>query len=201
MQTFQIVILAVLAAVVLFQLYRVLGKPMGRQPAETAEGALTGVKPQAPEPGADAQPDVEGLADLRAREPGFDLAKFLDGARVAYETIVRAFATGDRATLRDLVAPEVMPNFDSAISKRESEGRSEQVEFRHAPRADVQAATVEDDRARIQVRFLAELRSRSKGPEGEAVDDRRTAEIWTFERIVGALDPNWTLVQVEAAQA
>jgi predicted lipid-binding transport protein (Tim44 family) len=198
LQTVQIVILAVLAAVVLFQLYRVLGKPMGRQP-ETAEAALPGVKPQ---PQAEElQGGVEGLDDVRAREPGFDLPKFLDGARVAYETIVRAFATGDRPTLRNLVAPEVMPNFEQAIDRREAEGRTEQVEFRQEPRADVQSAQVDGDRARIQVRFLAELRSRSKGPEGEAVDDRRTADLWTFERILGSADPNWTLVRVDAAEA
>lgn len=198
MQYVQIAILAVLAAVVLFQLYRVLGKPMGRQP-ETVEAALPGVKalPQDEDPHA----GVEGLADVRAREPGFDVPKFLEGARVAYETIVRAFATGDRPTLRNLVAPEVMPNFEQAIDQREAEGRSEQVEFRQEPRADVQSASVEGDRARIQVRFLAELRSRSKGPEGEAVDDRRTADLWTFERHLGSSNPNWTLVRVDAAEA
>lgn len=198
MQTVQIVILAVLAAVVLFQLYRVLGKPMGRQP-EPAEAALPGVKPS--DQVEDQHDGVEGLAEVRAREPGFELSKFLDGARVAYETIVRAFATGDRPTLRNLVAPEVMPNFEHAIDRREAEGRTEQVEFRQQPRADVQSALVEGDRARIQVRFLAELRSRSKGPEGEAVDDRRTADLWTFERVLGSNDPNWTLVRVDAAEA
>ncbi len=57
------------------------------------------------------------------------------------------------------------------------------------------------DVARIKVRFLAEFRSRSKGPEGEAVDDRRTAEVWTFERAIQSRDPNWTLTRVEAALA
>ena len=57
------------------------------------------------------------------------------------------------------------------------------------------------DSARITVRFLAEFRSRSKGPEGEAVDDRRTAELWTFERNLKSRNPNWTLVRVDAAQA
>jgi predicted lipid-binding transport protein (Tim44 family) len=198
LQTFQIVILAVLAAVVLFQLYRVLGKPMGRQP-ETVEAALPGVRPQ---PQAEElHGGVEGLAEVRAHEPGFELPKFLEGARVAYESIVSAFATGDRATLRNLVAAEVMPNFEQAIDKREAEGRSEQVEFRQEPRADVQSAQVDGDRARIQVRFLAELRSRSKGPEGEAVDDRRTADLWTFERRIGDPDPNWILIRVDAAEA
>jgi len=51
------------------------------------------------------------------------------------------------------------------------------------------------------VRFLAEFRSRSKGPEGEAVDDRRTAEVWTFQRNLTSRDPNWTLIHVDPAEA
>ncbi|MEY3259480.1 MAG: hypothetical protein RIT46_309, partial [Pseudomonadota bacterium] len=39
------------------------------------------------------------------------------------------------------------------------------------------------------------------GPEGEAVDDRRTAEVWTFTRMLTSPDPNWTLVRVDAAEA
>jgi len=60
---------------------------------------------------------------------------------------------------------------------------------------------VTGDVARAKVRFLAEFRSRSKGPEGEAVDDKRTAELWTFERRLSSRDPNWTLVRVDAAEA
>jgi predicted lipid-binding transport protein (Tim44 family) len=51
------------------------------------------------------------------------------------------------------------------------------------------------------VRFLAEFRSRTKGPEGEGVDDRRTAELWTFERRLSSRDPNWMLVRVDEANA
>ena len=68
-------------------------------------------------------------------------------------------------------------------------------------RADLESAEVAGDVARAKVRFLAEFRSRSKGPEGEAVDDRRTAELWTFERHFSSRDPNWTLVRVDAAEA
>jgi predicted lipid-binding transport protein (Tim44 family) len=60
---------------------------------------------------------------------------------------------------------------------------------------------VQGDIARAVVRFLAEFRNRSKGPEGEAVDDRRTAELWTFERNLKSRDPNWTLTHVDAAEA
>jgi predicted lipid-binding transport protein (Tim44 family) len=71
----------------------------------------------------------------------------------------------------------------------------------HPPRADLEKAELTGDIVRASVRFLAEFRSRSKGPEGEAVDDRRTAEVWTFERSVKSRNPNWTLVRVDAAEA
>jgi predicted lipid-binding transport protein (Tim44 family) len=115
--------------------------------------------------------------------------------------IVRAFAAGDRATLKNLLVPSVFSSFSAALDKREAEGRTETVEFTVAPRADLDGAEVEGSTARAKVRFLAEFRSRTKGPEGEAVDDRRTAELWTFERNLASRDPNWTLVRVDAAEA
>lgn len=201
-----IIALAVGAAFVLFMLYSVLGKRVGRQPGDDPE----------PEPerfragieGAPERPSRPDLGDLapaaaaiRARDPDFDPADFLEGARTAYATIVRAFAAGDRAALQPLLAEPVMASFETAMAAREAEGRTEAVEFTHPPRADLETLDVAGDTARARVRFLGELRTRSKSAEGEAVDDRRTAEIWTFERRVGAPDPNWTLVQVEAAQA
>ncbi|HXQ45014.1 MAG TPA: TIM44-like domain-containing protein, partial [Caulobacteraceae bacterium] len=58
-----------------------------------------------------------------------------------------------------------------------------------------------DDVARTKVRFLAEFKSRVQGPDGETAQDRRTAEVWTFERRLSSRDPNWTLVRVDAAEA
>ena len=133
------------------------------------------------------------------------LAQLVDaeqgGARAAYETIVRAFIEGDRATLKGLVSASVYQTFDKAMTAREAEGRTETVEFLNPPRADLESADMSGQIARARVRFLAEVRNRSKGPEGEAVDDRRTAEIWTFERSVDSRDPNWALARVDAAQA
>ena len=70
-----------------------------------------------------------------------------------------------------------------------------------SPRADIDDVALNGDIARVRVRFLAELRSRTKDVSGEGVDDRRTAEVWTFERPVTSRDPNWMLARVEAAEA
>jgi predicted lipid-binding transport protein (Tim44 family) len=201
------IILAVLAGVVLYQLYSVLGRRVGRQPEDVQrDAALARERSPAPreEPVAEPLPDgvvLTGLAALRARDPQFDVGHFLAGAKGAYEMVVKAFADGDRDTLRNLLSPEVYETFAGAIDQREAEGRSESVEFIQSPRADLESADLNGDIASVVVRFLAEFRSRTKGPEGEAVDDRRTAELWTFERNVTDRNPNWTLVHVDAAEA
>ncbi|WP_259553624.1 TIM44-related membrane protein TimA [[Roseibacterium] beibuensis] len=206
----QIVIFAVIAAIVLFQLYNVLGKKVGRQPEEDARA----------QPAAPAAPAAEGgagrpggaldavtlasIAGLRARDPNFDPVRFLEGARQAHETIVRAYASGDRETLKPLLTPHVMDSFEGGIAAREARGDTEEAEFLHPARADLEMATAEENRAVAKVRFLAELRNRVKPADPSAeeqVEERRVAEVWTFERTLGASDPNWLLARTEPAAA
>jgi len=198
-----ILILAILAAAVLYQLYSVLGRRVGRQPEDSpAPAGLTATADGDPRLAeADARLAPMGLAALRARDPSFDVSRFLEGARSAYETIVQAYASADRVALQRLVAPNVLASFETAMAQREAEGRTQAIEFTSTTRADLDNLDVAGDVAKARVRFLAELRSRSKGPEGEAVDDQRTAELWTFERRLTSKDPNWTLTRVDAAEA
>ncbi|MGH7022379.1 MAG: TIM44-related membrane protein TimA [Caulobacteraceae bacterium] len=204
MQVLEFIILGILAGVVLFQLYAVLGRKVGRGPEAAAHPPLGAQAPDArltaPALGEGAAP-LMGVAALRARDSSFDPAQFLQGARQAYQTIVKAFTEGDRATLKPLLAPAVMDGFETAMRERETAGRTETVEFLQPPRADLESVSLVDDLARAAVRFLAELRNRTKDSAGEAVDDRRTAEVWTFERNIKSRNPNWLLIHVDAAEA
>jgi predicted lipid-binding transport protein (Tim44 family) len=202
LQVFELIILAALAGVVLFQLYAVLGRRVGRGPEDLPQPAPSvGDPTRALAPPTEESAPLTGVAAVRARDPSFDISRFLSGARAAYTMIVRAYAAGDRATLKPLLSGEVMAGFEAGIAKREAEGRSEEVEFLQTPRADLESAGVVGDLAKASVRFLAEIRNRSKGPEGEAVDDHRAAEVWTFQRNLKSRDPNWTLIHVDAAEA
>jgi predicted lipid-binding transport protein (Tim44 family) len=205
LQVLQLIIFAGLAAIVLYQLYSVLGRRKGLQPEDRQTAEPIERRQAAPVLGDtvdDGGVELTGLAAVRAKDPTFDVGRFLNGSKAAYEMIVKAFAEGDRATLKNLLAPPVLASFEEVIDGREAEGRTEQVEFFHSPRADLEQAEVtQGDLARVTVRFLAEFRSRTKGPEGEGVDDRRTAELWTFERRLKSRDPNWLLAHVDAAEA
>ena len=203
MHFLELVIFAALAAVVLFQLYAVLGRRVGRQPEDAAAEVAHRAAPSDPKQIDEVQSTegLTGVALLRAREPSFDVSHFLTGAKSAYEAVVKAYAAGDRAALKPLLAPPVYDAFEGGISAREADGRTESVEFLHPPRADLESADVQGDLARVTVRFLAEFRSRTRDAAGEAVDDRRTAELWTFERRIGDPNPNWALARVDAAEA
>ncbi len=209
MPILELIIFAALAAVVLYQLYSVLGRRVGRQPEDAAtpkagtQAKLTDRTDIEELQAAEAAEGValSGLAAVRARDGSFDLNHFLSGSKSAYQMVVTAFAAGDRDTLRKLLSPAIFAGFDAEIARREAEDRTESVTFQHPPRADLETADVVGDKAQVTVRFLAEFRSRTTGPEGEGVDDRRTAELWTFERDLKSRDPNWTLIGVDAAQA
>ncbi|CAN5369083.1 TIM44-related membrane protein TimA [soil metagenome] len=203
-QVLELVIFAGLAAVVLFMLYSVLGRRVGRQPQEAARPVRLKLAEaragRAPEEVA-IEVQHPGLAAIKARDPGFELPKFLDGARGAYQDIVRAFAGGDRAKLAALTAPEVMTAWEPATAASEADVRTGSVEFVHPPRADLEEADVTGALAKLKVRFLAELRSRVSHAGAETVDERRTAEIWTFERSLDAKESSWLLARVDAAEA
>jgi len=202
-QALELLISAVLAGIVLYQLYAVLGRRVGRQPEDEKSVAPTGPtsfdKLESPAPVDDTP--LSGLAAVRSRDPSFNVGHFLNGSKTAYETIVKAFAAGDRASLESLLAPHILTGFVAAIDQRAAEGRTEAVEFIQAPRADLESIDLTGHLVTARVRFLAEFRSRTKGPEGETVEDRRTAEVWTFTRMLTSPDPNWTLVRVDAAEA
>lgn len=202
----ELIIFAGLAGIVLYQLYAVLGRRKGLQPGDRPATEAAPANLRAPDRVLDIADDddvaLTGLAAVKAKDPSFDMTQFLEGSKSAYQMVVKAFAEGDRETLKNLLSPDILGGFETAIDQRIAESRSETVEFSSSPRADLEKADVRDgDLAALTVRFLAEFRSRTKGPEGEGVDDRRTAELWTFERRLKSRDPNWILVRVDAAEA
>src|SRR6476620_7584971 len=71
---YQVIIFAVIAAVVLWQLYNVLGKKVGRQPEEDARARPLGADPApTPEPQKPSVPvdaaTLAAAAGLKARDP------------------------------------------------------------------------------------------------------------------------------------
>jgi predicted lipid-binding transport protein (Tim44 family) len=143
-----------------------------------------------------------GLDAIAAADPGFSPDGFLAGARSAYEMIVTAFAKGDRATLANLLAPDVLDNFSKAI-----EARNARDETMETTLVSIDSAAFEDARlnggvAQITVRFAAKLVSHTRNKtgavtEGSADDVVDHLDVWTFSRDTGSRNPNWQLSATE----
>lgn len=216
-----ILFFAMVAAFIALRLRSVLGRRTGHERRRTggfgparpngADNVVT--LPDRSTSRAEVEASLAGLADgrvksgltqIRLADHNFDLEQFLKGARAAFEMIVEAFAAGDKATLRPLLADDVYANFERAIDQREAAGQSFETQLTTVPAAEVIGAEMRDRLARITVRFKSEQINLLRDSDGKILEgDPRTAEevidIWTFERDTTSPDPNWTLVETRTA--
>jgi predicted lipid-binding transport protein (Tim44 family) len=214
--TLGIVLLAMIALFVGLRLYAVLGQRTGHeQRPVTRPEAAPGLEPAAAPAETKAQPAepsgyafeqgaAAGIRAIISADPGFDVARFLEGAQGAYRVILEAFWKGDRQELAALVADEVRETFETAIAEREAAGHKLDNRLVAIERAAIEDARLDGRTAEIDVRFDAFVVAVTRNVEGELVagslsDAIPTHDVWTFRRTLGSQDPNWMLVETDEA--
>ncbi len=219
----------VAAVVIFYQLRNVLGRrtgnerppfnPYSRKPADKESAASPdnvvslprrrpGGEPEAAytaidafsKPGSDLN---KGLRSIRDADPAFDPKEFVEGAKMAYEMIVLAYADGDRRTLKNLLSREVYDGFVAAIAERETRSEKVQSSFVGIDKADIVSAEMKGTEAHVTLRIVSELISATRDGAGEVIDgDPETVaevkDVWTYCRDTRSNDPNWKLVATEA---
>jgi len=218
----------VAAVVIFYQLRNVLGRRTGqeRPPFDPYTAARTSEKEQAsdnvvplpkrPEAAAHAHDysaidsfapagsDLNtGLRQIHDADPSFDPRGFVEGAKMAYEMIVMAYADGDRQTLRNLLSKEVYDGFVAAIDEREQQNEKIESSFVGIDKIDLVGAEMKGTESHLTLRIVSELISATRNSSGEVVDgDPETVaevkDVWTFARDTRTSDPNWKLVATEA---
>jgi predicted lipid-binding transport protein (Tim44 family) len=213
------------AVVIFYQLRSVLGrrtgnerppfdpysaKPAEKQAAKAPENVISLPRRR---PGAEAETNYaaidafakpgtdlnKGLRAIRDADPSFEPKSFVDGAKMAYEMIVLAYADGDRKTLKNLLSREVYDGFATAISDRETRSEKVQSSFVGIDKADIISAEMKGTEACVTLRITSELISATRDKSGEVIDgDPETVaevrDVWTFSRDTRSSDPNWKLV-------
>lgn len=145
----------------------------------------------------------DSLRQLVETDPSFQPKEFLNGARMAYEMIVMAFADGDRDTLKNLLSKDVYDGFDAAITEREKRGEVVKSTFVGIERIEMTQAAVRDSEEQITLRIISQLISATYDKDGKLVDyDAENVsevdDIWTFSRDIRSRDPNWKLIATES---
>jgi predicted lipid-binding transport protein (Tim44 family) len=144
----------------------------------------------------------KGLRAIRDADQTFEPKTFVDGAKMAYEMIVMAYADGDRKTLKNLLSREVYDGFVAAIGDREAKSEKIQSSFVGIDKADIVSAEMKGGEAHITLRIVSELISATRDKAGAVIDgDPETVaevkDVWTFARDTRSRDPNWKLVATE----
>ncbi len=147
-------------------------------------------------------PAAEGLGNIYAADPTFNLPQFLDGAKGAYGMILEAFSSGDKETLEALLTDEVKDIYFSAIDDLNAKGLSQRTDLARLIDAEVVSAEKNGKIGTIQVSYHAELATALVDKYGNVVKGdldvlSRVREIWSYERVLKDKNPNWRLSGVE----
>jgi predicted lipid-binding transport protein (Tim44 family) len=206
-ETLSTLIFAGIAIFVAFRLYSTLGRREGHMEAPPARD-LKGRVVQADGSPAHLRAAFEGraaagLESIAAADSSFDPVAFLEGAKAAYTLIVTAFARGDVAALRSLLADKVYDRYAEAISGRQAREETVRTEIERIKSAEILEASHEAGLARVKVGFETELATETTGKDGERISGdfsslNTVRENWTFERRTDSADPNWVLAGVAA---
>ena len=154
-----------------------------------------------------AEPDTDlakGLQAIADADREFDPTGFLDGAKIAYEMIVTAFAQSDKKTLKPLLTSDVYKGFAQVIDQRASDGETLDYRFVGINSAELSDAALDRRKASVTAKFVSEMISATRDAGGEVVDGdpsqiRQVTDVWTFERDISSRDPNWKLSATEAS--
>ncbi len=201
----EIILLAMVAGFILLRLRAVLGRRIGHEqqnPPSVAPGAgqpERAMREIPPLPAPAEGPVATGLARIKAADADFDAAAFVAGAKAAYEAIVTAFAAGNKAELRPLLADDVYNSFCQVIDQRLAAKETEETHVVRLKAADIVDAGMKDRSAEITVKFVAELTRITRNAEGQIIAGSlagidEVTDIWGFARDVRARDPNWLLI-------
>ena len=223
LQLFDIILFAAIAAFLVLQLRRALGRRTGHEQPRDYDGFQRRSREEdggdkviplpdrnheprdesrdspAAEPAADADPLSAGLTQIKLADRSFQDDTFLQGARAAFEMIVNSFAAGDTKALRPLLANDVFDDFTGAMTEREAANQTLETTLVGITNAEIIEAELQGRTAFVSIKFVSDQINVLKDEEGRIVEGdpnevTQITDIWTFARNTRSRDPNWTLV-------
>ncbi len=222
--TFDIVLLAMVAAFLGLRLYSVLGKRTGHEQkpiagpqdeasanenansdvADIMQRAAAKIEAQALETEMVDPAAENSLRAIMAADRGFNLPQFSAGAKAAYELTLASFWSGNREELQKLCDADVYADFEAVITAREQAGQIVENKLVRIEKVRIVEAEFDRPIARVTVRFDADIAALTRDKDGNIIggslsDAIETHDIWTFERDVKNSDRNWTLTATDAA--
>ena len=132
---------------------------------------------------------------------GEEKEKFIKGAEVAYETIITAFAKGDKKSLKGLLTPRMATNFNQAISDREDKGIKSELTFIGMKESNLEKFEKVQDNIFATVKFVSDIISVKKDKSNNVLEGnpdriKTVTDHWKFSKKETSNSPNWYLAEI-----
>ena len=127
--------------------------------------------------------------------------EFLNGAKIAYETIITDFSDNDNklTTSKPLLNEKILNQFNEALKERNERGHYAEITFIGINSAVIKEHKKLDKFLNVTVDFIAEVITCIKDKEkkiisGDPKKIKKIYDTWVFSRDTTSANPNWQLV-------
>ena len=129
--------------------------------------------------------------------------EFINGAKVAYETIITNFAKGQLKDIKSLLDQNVYKQFDDAIKDRKAKNISSETTFIGVNSAEIKEHNQNKNILEVTVEFVSEIISCMKDKNNKVISGdpevvKKVHDIWKFSKDIRSSNPNWFLIDTQA---
>ena len=187
LQFIDIIIFAGVAAFLIYRLRNVLGKRTGFQKKNLVENndLVQDIKPDQKNKLPSLKENESKFVTAYENLPDFDHRNFIEGAKFAFETIVNAFNSGDKKTLKTLLTKTVLTSFEKAIDESKN---NPNFQFYSLVIDGVEDVVADKNTIYITLKITSE---QFKDNDESSVIKKQ--DIWTFQKAIDSKSPAWLL--------
>ena len=186
-----IILLAMIAAFIFFRLRGILGKKTGHEKNMNSSFSRNS--------------STEKILKNKLEKTNFDeKAKevFLKGAKIAYETIITNFASGNLKGIKYLLDKKVFDQFNVALEERENKEHKSETTFVGINSASIKEHNKINNILEVTVDYVSEIISCIKDKDnkilsGDPEKVKKVFDTWKFSKDPRSNNPNWLLIDTQ----
>ena len=127
---------------------------------------------------------------------------FLKGAKIAYETIITNFASGDLKNIKSLLDKKIYDQFNDAIKERKEKKYISETTFIGINSALIKEHQNKNNILEVTVDFVSEIISCSKDKDKKIISGnpdvvKKVYDTWKFSKEIESTNPNWLLIDTQ----
>ena len=187
-----IILLAMIAGFIFLRLRGILGKRTGFEgkSAPQFQEVLKNINPE-------IKVNKNDNFDNEAQK------EFLNGAKIAYETIITDFSDDDNKLVKSkpLLSKKIHDQFNDALKERNNRGHFAEITFIGVNSANIKEHKKINNILKVTVDFVGEVITCIKDKDKKIVSGnpdkiKKIYDTWVFSRDMRSNNPNWQLIDI-----